>query len=110
MYFGEVNREAAILTSGSVVSPKTWNLKTQSENRWALQEGEKDVWVCVGKGEVKDLEYIPTGIGLKDKPVWLSALQQSQGVALERRGQISTFPTASSHSYQPALVCLHSFK
>lgn len=43
-------------------------------------------WLRLGKGvkkeEVKDSEYIPTGMKLGDNPVWLSALQQSEGVVV----------------------------
>lgn len=34
------------------------------------------------KVEVRHLEYIPTGMRLRDKPVRLTALQQSEGVVM----------------------------
>lgn len=82
--------------------PKNTNLKTQSETRWELQEGGDrlcvTLCVCVvmvKKEEVKDSEYIPTGMKLRDKPMWLSALQQSEGVVvvpLEKEGKYPALP------------------
>lgn len=51
-----------------------------SNGSWRT-DGRMRVCEWVGKGVKKVSEYIPTGMRLGDRTMWLSALQQSPGVA-----------------------------
>lgn len=86
-------RPTVIWTSSSVVSLKTQTSKPKVRPDESYRKERKIcVWVCVTvcvlvkglkkKEEVKHSEYIPTGMRLTDNPIWLLALQQSQGVVV----------------------------
>lgn len=62
------------------------------------------------KVEVRHSEYIPTGMRLRDNPVRLTALQQSEGVVMvvvpiREEGKFPVFAPTSLLGYQPALIC-----
>lgn len=117
--FGKVHRKAVphchVSPLQKNTSPKTPKWDQMRVTGWWGRSVCECVWLCVSvkgskKEEVRHSEYIPTGMRLRDNPVWLSALQQSEGCgysggALKERGQIATFATTSSLSYQPVLIC-----